>query len=253
MSEETVVIKPGDIVRIGHTGRVVEGAQVEQVRECQDCEGRRLMVLKAYDFGGYSYGMVGEELRNGLLPDALEQLTSYNDLLLVICLDCGQLQGTWPVELPTKPTSDDPVVELPVEQVKSFCAAGLLKQVWGPTGEFEYHLTSEGEKVLRAEMATAEKTLDEPKPAPMPALKPREAIVLKVLRGITESIFQYVDFSRIHKKSGYSTWTAREALRELTVAKKDRGILVSTKMEGAKKLYALTPEGQDVAKALLAK
>jgi len=170
-------MKPEELVRMGCDGPVAKTSSLEKVEKCQRCDSTRLMFLVAGVYGDtrYNYGMVKGPLRSGDLPGNLKQFNDYNDLTIVFCLDCGQLQGAWPcADIPEPEQKEakqpqtyadfaelasEPVAEVSEVLAHMLVAKGLANYVDGPSGQQELNLTSAGKDALRQEIEKAKKAV----------------------------------------------------------------------------------------------
>ena len=130
------------------TGLILADDQMQPVEACQSCTSSRLQLLQASDYGGFTSGLVGAPLQAGSVPEALEQFYEVGRLTLIICLDCGQIQGSWPA--PKTPLEDStPTYAIPQELLEPLKQNDLGR--FGGTddqGRDIYDLSPEGEAVL---------------------------------------------------------------------------------------------------------
>lgn len=71
---------------------------------CQHCKSARLLFVQAHASDMFVV-QVGSESKDGYLPGDLG-LGGGDDLTMELCLDCGRVQGQWPLppcELETDP------------------------------------------------------------------------------------------------------------------------------------------------------
>lgn len=75
---------------------------------CQTCNSTNLLFVMSHASDLHFVKEVNnpENRADGYLP-SLPNIGQGDDTKITVCCDCGQLQGTWPIEMPTLIDDDD--------------------------------------------------------------------------------------------------------------------------------------------------
>lgn len=95
--KDELILKRGELARVGHTGPVIRESDIEGFEEgCQRCRSERLFYIQAHASSSFDWGPPNGKLAEGCLPYRFG-LGGNDDLEMVFCLNCGQIQGMWPL------------------------------------------------------------------------------------------------------------------------------------------------------------